>query len=69
MNPSPYPAYYHKALNAIIHNPYDRHTRNKLAEAICKARKSGDKDFVRHIVKTANLIAWPIKLRPNGRYL
>lgn len=61
-------------LELIIYNNIGRvcvhdYGRNALARWLRAARRYGDREFVKKCVAHANMIDWPIRLRPNGRYL
>ena len=60
--------WYHQLINNAIHRPYAQSTRNFLACRLRVARRDTSKAAVRNLTWDVARVAWPIKLRPNGRY-
>ncbi len=62
-----YDEQYHQLINNAIHRPYAQSSRNFLAKQLWTARAKS-KAAVRNLTWDISRVAWPIKLRPDGRY-
>ncbi len=64
-----YDQQYHQLMSNAIHRPYTQDTRDFLAKQLRIARNlPSSKNAVRNLTWDVSRVAWPIKLRPNGRY-
>lgn len=56
---------YHATMSALIHYPYSQRTRNLVARLIREAPRHQRGNIVYRV----SFIGWPVKARPNGRYI
>ncbi len=62
-----YDAQYHQLMNNAIHRPYAQSSRDFLAKQL-RAARGKSKAALRNLTWDVSRVAWPIKLRPDGRY-
>lgn len=62
-----YPQVYHNACNALVHDTPD--VRRAVARCLRHYRALRDSKMLAHCRYHFSFIGWPIRKRPNGRYL